>query len=99
MVHNVSTLIAITFCVEGAVASVQTICSENNKMTPENPKINPVRVGILEKFSFHLRLSKMINQIAVAAESIDTIPLEIYCSDQMIAAISTNSRRKPINMA
>src|SRR5690606_23614760 len=66
-----------------------------SKSTPKNPRTSPVMVNGLEKFSFHLGLSRRINQIAVAAEMIVTIALEMYCSDQMIAAISTNSSKNP----
>src|SRR5690606_40389127 len=58
-------------------------CSANNIKTPKKPKINPNTVGKLEKFSFHFGLSSTTNHIAVAAAIMLTIPLDIYCSDQI----------------
>src|SRR5690606_292047 len=74
-------------------------CSENNIKTPKKPKVNPNTVGKLEKFSFHFGLSRTTNHIAVAAAIMLTIPLDIYCSDQITAAISTKSNKKPTKSA
>jgi hypothetical protein len=68
-------------------------------MTPTKPKIKPIIMVALLKFDFHFGLSKIINQMAVAAEMMETIALEMYCSDQIIAAISTNNKIKPISIA
>ncbi len=54
---------------------------------------------MLEKFSFHFGLSSRTNQIAVAADKMETMPLEMYCSDHMIQAISTNSSKNPTKIA
>src|SRR5690606_3108393 len=70
-----------------------------NIKTPKKPKINPNTVGKLEKFSFHFGLSSTTNHIAVAAAIMLTIPLDIYCSDQITAAMSINSSKNPTKSA
>src|SRR5690606_13423204 len=100
IVPKVNTIIAVNrFSLSIECAFFVKICSANNNKTPINPKINPNSVGTLEKFSFHFGLSKIINQMAVAADKMETIPLEIYCSDQIIAAISTKSNKNPTSAA
>src|SRR5690606_4831860 len=100
MVPTVMTIMAVSFLsLSPSFAEAPKICSANNMTTPRKPRIRPNKVGMLEKFSFHFGLSRIMNQIAVAAERIDTMALEIYCSDQIMAAISIKSKRKPTNAA
>src|SRR5690606_40551301 len=69
IVPPVNTSMAVIFCERSSSGTVLVnTCSANSIMTPAKPKSKPSMVGILEKFSFHLGLSNIINQIAVAAD-------------------------------
>ncbi|MNR07534.1 hypothetical protein D3C85_1236580 [compost metagenome] len=71
-------------------------CSPKSKITPIKPIIRPAIVDLLLRFSFHLGLSRITNQMAAEATIMATRPLGINCSTQMTIPFPTPSIRKPL---
>src|SRR5579875_1490173 len=67
----------------------------NNISTPTKPISNPTIIILLEKYTFHSRLSRATNQSGTVDTIIAVNPLDKYCSAHITAPVPTNNIMQP----